>query len=1846
MLKKIIIGILCFIIIAVTGLGIYIYTLDWNKQKAVVAQRFSQITGLKATIEGNLTVDLFPVPKFSAGMVKFSKNNARTPLVEINDISANVELMPLLDNKFILSSMSLTGATIHLGVSEKGELNWSGVRSGGKNKSGNIEVSFNDVRMSESVISYENKKTGDKFEIPGVSANIKANSLAGPYKTDGKFIHNRKEVNFNGDVVINDDIVVKMTVNNASTASKLVVDGSFGKKAKGNISFDSKSLYDVVSVIFGENKISEVYDSSLFVSFMYDYAKKQVKLDNFTTKYGNNTAGSGIVNIKKAEKWDIDADLNMLQFDLGLLEDISKDIIQSSTKESKEENASSNEKGKPQKETTPKEKSLPNYNLRLNIKSNYAKYKNVDAQKLVMGLGYSDGILSVDRFSVVMPGESVVNAVGRVSFAPKIEYIFNQTIDSQDIRIFASVFGLDLAKNTPPADRKSVFKRTQAELMISGDLNSLKVSAPKAQIDSTSLSGNVGFIFGEDKNFVLVQADVSKIMFDKYFQAVPNNLKNASLEEKLVYQLNLAPWKGNFETDATINIGNAVYNKVAIENIDLHFVADSNRLDIKKFATSSLAGAQVNITANIDNPYTKPYFNELSYDIKTNNFPILASSLGIDTGSKGLFKRKLFAAQGALSGRISEFSVSSVQKFGDVEFLYSGSLSSNKTKNTFLNGNIELKTNNFSNFVKAIGFDYKPDIPVTNFTLSSQINGDKNLFELAEINAYLGASGIKGNIKVDNTQKRTDLKMNLTFDKFDANRMFNIAKTENAKNSNDIVSFILNPKFNGEKFDFALLNKTNFEIDANIAQLLWNNGLYTNFASKMTLNNGILNIASLEAQKDESKINLDFVLNSNGIAKIEGNFDVENYRVPSLGGNVYRMENGMISANGRFSSIVSSEKDFFENLNSKGRFWVRSPVMNGWDLDIIKFELEQRKAIEGFDETVISSLKSGKSSFDEVKGQYEIKNGIIVSDNIIWSSPVVNMNMVLDANLSNWKFNSDVNAFYKNASFSDVLKFSFGGDLSNPDVKVDLSESIARINEVEKLIVQAEKNKEKEKTLLLKGKIDTLQNDIKVALQDINRMSFDVVRFKPITQNSNVKKVYDTNIKELKVIENKLKELKQEISNASDEKVLMDLEAKLAKEISRFKYIPKTLEENYVVDSKYLFDDTFNKISWLFNLAQNNSSYYNSLTEIYMTQIDILSNTETPVSKEKVEQIDTDMKNIAKEVDRISKLHAKIRDNYLNIIDSTSVSAMKENNELAEQALNTMHAYVIQLNSSLINSMDVFRGALGINARDYDLYMVHPPRNVEDIDISKPTTNVTGKEKVVASKADETSKEDSKDLSQSKKKDKLTSSFEEFGKSISSLVSSFTAQKNSSKISDLEFSGLSKALSLKPTILENKEDNKDAIKVASLTTSNDKDTSKDAKEEAIETKNQANENASLKASNDKEDNGKKQIIAETNVDLLKDKVELNESLDEKLKIANSNIENIMTAQKKMNAEMKKNADAIKNLKNSMEFAELQNISTSIENLTENLKQHVKTEKNELVNNNEKAVDDKNIAIAKLDIEESLPVKNLKSKETDSIKSGDDNKSKVSKEINQNSQPILATTLFNKTKNAISNLMSKITEPTKSKVENLKDLPTNNQKEETIAKDNEIIAIEENKEDTEIIIAEENITNELEQTPSSLKINPVIALNIGKTDTAMAEEHIALAIQKKKGFKTQNTKTEVPNKTYLTSKTNRAPLDKESIEGIFIATNDNITNDGVDDTSFAVLSFEEENDNITQIEKKYIIANNNVKKEFRGDLGKTALRNDNIVQDNIKESNYLFFTTQPNKPTLAGKIGKKFALSVK
>lgn len=1387
MLKQIILWFFGFLIVIVIAAGTYLYMMDWNAHKAMVESRLSQISGLNARIDGNLSVKLLPAPQISADLVKFYKPSDRSKaLVSVNRISADLDLWKLLKKNFVLKSMTLTQMDVNVTINEKGDLNWKGVGGTNINKSGNIEVSFENVRINNATLSYNDLKEKKQFQLGNISASVNAPSLKGPYHAKGQLIYGNSEITFSGNIVKDSQLNVNLNIENPSTMSKLAIDGTLGSNSRGTLNFDTKNLQKILAVVLGNDNISSYYGEPMFLAFKYSGEGDTFKLDNFNISFGRDTKGVGsIILNKNKEQQGFQASFDMTQFNLSVLQSILTDMLVA-VKSNKDFDASK----------------YAGLSGDVNLKSGNVVYNGVAANNLNIGFTFKNNALSLDRFGLDMPGESSVKLVGKATLDKTLSYQFSPSVKTNDLRVLASIFNIDLAKLASANNKKNIFKRAGADMKLSGDLDNVKISVLDAFFDTTNAKGNIGIIDKGEQKFVIADMQFSKILFDKYIEALPQNLRDASFKDKLIHQFNLIKLDKNINLEAYVDIESAVYNQVPLEKVALEFKSNQDALEIKKLSIDNMASATLNLSFNATNIYDNPKFNELSYDIRSSNLPQLTNALGIDTGKYGLFKRKIFASQGALSGTIDQFSVSSVQKFGDTEFSYTG-IVANKNQEISVDGDLELKTNNFSSFVKALDFDYNPDLPVTTFALNGELKGSVHNFMLDKIVSHLGANAINGQFQFDDSDKKPKLVVNLDFDKFDADRLFNLSKKSFiTSKSGSNHNFIEKPLFNDEKIDYSPLKKLDFKIQSKAKQFVFDNKVYTNAKLDVLLKDGILTVVSFNTERMASHIDFYFMLNTNNIPSIDGEYNLKSIDVSRLGGFVYALEGGQLFAEGTFKSSAVSLKDFFENIDSRGKIQLVSPVFIGWDLDIIKFDFEQRKSTEGFESSVMHNLSSGRSVFANISGKYDIVKGHVMAENILWKSPVANINMNFDLNWADWLFNADFAVAYLNASFSDILRFTFSDNMADPKLSLNIKDSIARISEAESTIKAAKEREKRVQQDKLSGRINSMQNEADALLKDCSHIILDVVRFKPVTNNASIQNVYTDNVKQIQETEKKLTDIIAVLKNEPDEKVLEAMEAELISIRTKLNIIPKSLEDNFVADGKYIYEDIFNKIAWVYNVAQNNSSYYESVSTAYMDQIHLLEDSVTPVDEEKKMQLASDVKDIIKIMDSIKALHNQIRESYFDVIDATKISEMRENNEISTTCLKNILAYTNKMDNKIIESIDDFRTVLDISARDYDQYMVYPPHDIADIDIKKPTTPLPQKVEDSLSpepdaenvppaddeKANEETKTDlpQQDSDDDKKKEKLTSFLDSFSKNFSQF---FSTELNSKGLSSV---GLSK----------------------------------------------------------------------------------------------------------------------------------------------------------------------------------------------------------------------------------------------------------------------------------------------------------------------------------------------------------------------------------------------------------------------------------------------------------------------
>lgn len=123
---KILIGIVVLFVVIIGGLGIYITTqFDPNEYRGIIASKVSEQMGRKVEINGPLAFSVFPSIKLSLKDVTLADADwgGKQPMIDVKELDASLELMPLLNKQIVIEGVKLKGATLNL--TKSGErANW------------------------------------------------------------------------------------------------------------------------------------------------------------------------------------------------------------------------------------------------------------------------------------------------------------------------------------------------------------------------------------------------------------------------------------------------------------------------------------------------------------------------------------------------------------------------------------------------------------------------------------------------------------------------------------------------------------------------------------------------------------------------------------------------------------------------------------------------------------------------------------------------------------------------------------------------------------------------------------------------------------------------------------------------------------------------------------------------------------------------------------------------------------------------------------------------------------------------------------------------------------------------------------------------------------------------------------------------------------------------------------------------------------------------------------------------------------------------------------------------------------------------------------------------------------------------------------------------------------------------------------------------------------------------------------------------------------------------------------------------------------------------------------------
>lgn len=221
-------------------------------RKAVEAQ-IRDVTGLELNVAGSIDISVLPASYISFRDVGLKGGGTSAPALQVDVLTANLRLLPLLLQRFEISDLTLLRPRIHVSLKPDGESNWTPfiqtiartMKPGAEN-----QVSFSEIRIQDGVLDYEDAATHATEKFEDIDLSLAWPSISRSFAATGQFDWRGERVD--GSISFSDFVAALsgdrsgLKARIASAPLKLAFDGSVANRTspmmEGTLTIDSPSL--------------------------------------------------------------------------------------------------------------------------------------------------------------------------------------------------------------------------------------------------------------------------------------------------------------------------------------------------------------------------------------------------------------------------------------------------------------------------------------------------------------------------------------------------------------------------------------------------------------------------------------------------------------------------------------------------------------------------------------------------------------------------------------------------------------------------------------------------------------------------------------------------------------------------------------------------------------------------------------------------------------------------------------------------------------------------------------------------------------------------------------------------------------------------------------------------------------------------------------------------------------------------------------------------------------------------------------------------------------------------------------------------------------------------------------------------------------------------------------------------------------------------------------------------------------------------------------------------------------------------------------------------------------------
>jgi len=930
--------------------------IDWTDYRDTFEARLATATGRSVSLEGDVSLALLPRPALQVAGVRIGSvlGASDSDFVRADAVAVNLAFGPLLSGRFQFSSIEIIRPIVNAEVLADGRTTWSLSGTPQQDQPGLSEgdgdapfdLGVDSLVLIDGTVIYRDAKAGTKYVFSGLNADVRAESMSGPYVVAGGLTALDVPWSFDISVgALRDDRATsvggKIVSENVGVAADLsgqfnVVEGVPTGSGRVAAYGDSVALsIRALGFVADESSLPNPLSSAFNVQAKLMLEGNAVEATDLQVLFGRATT-EGTAAFSFGDKTRFELDLRQGRLDLnswfeGALSSPEKyaavrDLVGVPTVRAQEE---------VNRQTF---NLSPSLSGSVNLRVDLIEWRGQVIRNGVVSASLANSELTLADFGAQLPGNTALNVSGFIRAEqgrPAFDLV--AAASSRNLRGFLGWIDLEPSSDLVPPSRLNALALTSN---VSGTPDKFIFDEINLTLDTTRLTGGATYWPGTESR-VNLDFELSRLDLDSYLPALRERLatlrsgvgaENSETDTMPSPTGGFASALSGIAAEVNVNVGSLTVAGNVLRDVRLSAASERGTVSVAEFSVDDFVGARLAASGSVSDLESIAKVDALLVELETQGFLRVGRSLNLDLPQLPLLSGPV-SIKTQLSGTLQNLSVSADAEFSDLTLSAVGTASANGPDLSVI-AQVSLGHPAYSELISSLGYDL-PDsaVPVTAVTASSDIASMAHDFKLTNVALRAGENSLAAELSIDLSEPRPFVTGTVSVEALNLDALYpndpTAELTQSSRSRSTSGSGTVSGRWSSDLIDLSVMQDFDASIDLSGGRIFGRGLVVEELIAPIRLTDGNLSITGWQGALFGGPATGDVAVSFDTQLSFQTRLDIQDALIERMDGGPTSSASGKISLQGNFGTVGANQRDLVNALSGNGAFEATGLDANG-----------------------------------------------------------------------------------------------------------------------------------------------------------------------------------------------------------------------------------------------------------------------------------------------------------------------------------------------------------------------------------------------------------------------------------------------------------------------------------------------------------------------------------------------------------------------------------------------------------------------------------------------------------------------------------------------------------------------------------------------------------------------------------------------------------------------------------------------------------------------------------------------------------------------------------------------------